>query len=558
MKKKKKGQENIWYLVAMILTVLVIIGAAILIVKLGLFEKIRLLPVFGGDDVKRPVLIDDLSEDIVPEENLQPSIPEGVVSYSNEKKCGITAYTEDDYYHEMLSNSQYKTQYYLKEGNKIKRKDIGLFGVDRFDADNEVGILETVDDASQVNIYIDEIRDLKTGDFLLKLDGSVVVPGQVSGKENFYCGVLDENGCPEGCYQEQAHVSCEVRGDGKGECNLGFDVLTFLENKELSNYVCEQGCGVSSVCEGTHSKNSRHYKGQAVDIGCGGDVDKMNLIKTKIKELYPSITVPSPDSKCKFDCNGNEPCCEIHGDSDSTPCGNQHVHCQFQATANLANLPGPATIGYEDISSDDISGVMKFVKDNKGISDGTTKRGCDYDVSNPIIYAQLIEKYSKKINAPSLMVLALMIQEGGCNQAAVNNNADGSEDVGVMQVNSNTFNVLCKDKNVLGVSIGSIDDIKGSGEGKTEKNIACAMVILQEKYKTVGDSGKEKVYENSVKDNCKDAANQELYLTYSGWLAVLRYYNGLDCPDTKADYVEKVSNIHNNLYDEIKRMKETA
>lgn len=554
----RKGELSIWQLVLMFLMLLVILGSVIMIIKFDLFGYIKLLPVFGGDDVKRPVLIDDLPEDIVPEENLQPSIPDEIISYSNEKKCGITAYTEDDYYHEVLSyNSQYKTPYYIKEGNKIKRKDIGLFGVDRLDGDNEVGSLETVDDASRVFIYSNYLEDVEPKDFLYKLDGSVIVPGQVSGKETFYCGVLDENGCPEGCYQEQAQVSCEVRGDGKGECNLGFDVLTFLENKELSSYVCSLGCGVSSVCEGTHSKNSRHYKGQAVDIGCGQDVDKMNLIKTKIKELYSSITIPSPDSKCKFDCNGNEPCCEIHGDSDSTPCGNQHVHCQFQATANLVNLRA-AIVNYEDISSDDISSVMKFVKENKGISDGNVKRGCDYDINNPIIYAQLIEKYSKKINAPSLMVLALMIQEGGCNQEAVNNNEDGSEDVGLMQVNSNTFNVLCKDKTILGVSIGSIDDIKGSGEGKSEKNIACGMAILQEKYKTVGDSGKEQIYENSVKNNCKDVANQELYLTYSGWLAALRYYNGLDCPDTKADYVEKISNIHNNLYDEIKRMKEIA
>jgi hypothetical protein len=168
--------------------------------------------------------------------------------------------------------------------------------------------------------------------------------------------------------------------------------------------------------------------------------------------------------------------------------------------------------------STDISDAINYAKENK-IVDRTCNCGTNCEE-----YASLIEKSSMDNGIPdSLTLLSLMMQESDCVSTA----SSGSS-VGLMQINlANCGSYgLPSDKT----------ECKKQLTDNVELNIGVGAKILKEKYD---------VYKNGkIFNGCSNRG-----ITYSGWDAALRGYNGWGCgydssgnPLTSQDsYVEDIN-----------------
>ena len=142
-------------------------------------------------------------------------------------------------------------------------------------------------------------------------------------------------------------------------------------------------------------------------------------------------------------------------------------------------------------------------------------------------YFELINYYSKKYEVNSILVLALIMHESGCDELE-----DNGADVGLMQIN---LEVHCGSK-------GLSSDIEKCREElkDPETNIDVGVEILRWSYDTYGLPSKRDAYEERVEAKCKDPSYQELYLSYEGWEAALRAYNGFGCSPVYIQYLDKV------------------
>ena len=155
--------------------------------------------------------------------------------------------------------------------------------------------------------------------------------------------------------------------------------------------------------------------------------------------------------------------------------------------------------------------------------------------SNCRDYSELISKYSNKHDVNPILVLAVMMQESGCNPIGENINykmVDGvrkidSYDIGLMQINTKFH---CGKHGLSSNTEKCKEELKDP-----ETNIKIGIAILLENY-------------NSYKDGrlFKEACSVEYQKkTYYRWQAALRGYNGWGCYSgggINSDlYVERVS-----------------
>jgi hypothetical protein len=153
-------------------------------------------------------------------------------------------------------------------------------------------------------------------------------------------------------------------------------------------------------------------------------------------------------------------------------------------------------------------------------------------------YANYVSDATAKIGVDPVLLFAVMYQESSCNK----NTPAGIDSYGLMQVNV----IHCGE---AGISLPSNkEDCKNQLISDLQLNINVGAQLLKKAYDTYGDSSKKSRYDQLIKNYCKDSKYQKKYLTYTGWSAALRGYNGLGC-DTGADvnYVETVLQKYNKI-----------
>ncbi len=192
-----------------------------------------------------------------------------------------------------------------------------------------------------------------------------------------------------------------------------------------------------------------------------------------------------------------------------------------------------------DVTEEDLVNKMNSYINPKG------KKGCDCG-DNCIDYIKWIKKYSNINSFDYTWVLALMIQESGCDYSA----SSSYDSYGLMQIQESSFNDNCKKS--FGVAY-SFDKIK-IGENYVEKNIECGILILKKKYNDYNKGVKESTaYKTDYKGFRTDIADPCInqypkYENYKDIDATLRAYNGWGCGSgADLDYVEKIQKIREYL-----------
>ncbi len=135
----------------------------------------------------------------------------------------------------------------------------------------------------------------------------------------------------------------------------------------------------------------------------------------------------------------------------------------------------------------------------------------------------LVIQAARRYNVPENLALALAKTESNFNQCQ--RGEDG--EVGVMQILPSTASDHCQGMNLRDIN----------------QNIDCGFKYLINRYNLFCDGQGPRIYENSVRNNCKNSVYVERYLSYQDdcWKKALRGYNGLGCGDEKvAGYVERV------------------
>jgi len=164
--------------------------------------------------------------------------------------------------------------------------------------------------------------------------------------------------------------------------------------------------------------------------------------------------------------------------------------------------------------------------------------------SNCEVYSELISKYAKEYDVNPILVLAVMMQESGCNRLE-----DNGADVGLMQINLESH---CGSKGLSSDKQGECrEQLKDS-----RTNIRVGAEILNSYSKTFSVGVKESsTYKNNEKfrkivDNCI-----EKYPHYGNYIlseAILRAYNGWGCgPGINTNYVEEVNKKYASLREEV-------
>ncbi|MFH1501177.1 MAG: transglycosylase SLT domain-containing protein [archaeon] len=184
-------------------------------------------------------------------------------------------------------------------------------------------------------------------------------------------------------------------------------------------------------------------------------------------------------------------------------------------------------------SSGSVFDMVQYVQANGIRNSANELKTCKED------YSKWIEQYAAEENINPTLILALMMQESDCQQATESEAEGDKKSWGVIQINKETYDDICK-----GVGSG-FEDIKASAE----KSVQCGIKILKKKYDLYGAYGKQDYYQGKVESKCNDPQYLPKYLTYTGWDAALRGYNGLGCipPLADTDYVEKINAIKTAL-----------
>ncbi len=169
----------------------------------------------------------------------------------------------------------------------------------------------------------------------------------------------------------------------------------------------------------------------------------------------------------------------------------------------------------------------------ENIASSSSSSGIDWGICGQ--YADEIERYAKEYKVDPKLVMAIMMQESGCNVNACN--SDGC--YGLMQITENAYNEDCKDL------ANSFEEI--NRPENYEKNIECGIRHLKSKYNEFREGVTESTtYKNNEQfrklvDNC--ISQYPEYGAYKGWEAALRAYNGWGCSaGADVDYVEHVLN----------------
>ncbi|MEK6852364.1 MAG: transglycosylase SLT domain-containing protein [Nanoarchaeota archaeon] len=148
----------------------------------------------------------------------------------------------------------------------------------------------------------------------------------------------------------------------------------------------------------------------------------------------------------------------------------------------------------------EVLNALNYAKEN---SLGNRKCNCGTECDS---YAKWITQYSVQYEIPDpLLIVALMMQESSCNK-----DADSGSSCGLMQVN---YKIKGRESFIPLCFI-------------PEENIKKGVEILKNNYD---------LHKNGIIFKCVGRT-----VTYTGWKAALRGYNGLGCSPNQAYFVEEV------------------
>ena len=158
-------------------------------------------------------------------------------------------------------------------------------------------------------------------------------------------------------------------------------------------------------------------------------------------------------------------------------------------------------------------------------------------------YAKLVIDASttSKINNP-LFLMAVVMQESSCDKNEINGNS-----IGLMQISTKWW---CSSEYALSENKEDCKDELLNP--MTNMNVGAR--ILGKYYNDYGI--KYENYKTQVNNNCQDSDLNKEYLSYNGWSAVLRAYNGFDCDSSGADndYIKNVGERYVKLVLEYKKL----
>jgi tetratricopeptide (TPR) repeat protein len=166
-----------------------------------------------------------------------------------------------------------------------------------------------------------------------------------------------------------------------------------------------------------------------------------------------------------------------------------------------------------------LNSIIQYAKEN---SVENRKCNCGDDCDE---LPDLVEKYSTEINVDPVLFLSLIMQESSCIQKDTTSSAGC---VGITQI--------CSWEECIGI----IDNLNENnwrdklGSNNIENNIKCGTHILEKKY-------------NLLKDGVSFNGCSNRDITYSGWDAALRGYNGLGCGEDQDYYVEEIKQRYSEL-----------
>lgn len=241
------------------------------------------------------------------------------------------------------------------------------------------------------------------------------------------------------------------------------------------------------------------------------------------------------------DCTRNAICDDFKKQlyKDGNPVALQ-INLQFIYIKNRDNFYELVETAEETGDAAKIAKLMEYAKENT-----VSNRKC-YCEDKCDDYAESIVEHSTEYGIDPALLIALIMQESSCKGDAVGSGGEA----GLVQISSPVFNDVCKGKLE---GINEFGDIKG--KGNAGKNIECGAKILKSQYNTFGAPGKERYYKSLVKKYCTNPDYQKKYLSYSGWEAALRAYNGLACKSTSVtDYVDQIMGRYEKLKEVLKSL----
>ena len=239
-----------------------------------------------------------------------------------------------------------------------------------------------------------------------------------------------------------------------------------------------------------------------------------------------SVFSKSEYGSCEY-CSDANFCSDL--DDDETMCESSYCTSKFGETCKYEG--GECKEAGNSIVAGSLAELMEELKttslsyDNGGYS-GSRRCYCDDNCED---YANEIVANAEKYNIDPLLILSVMMIESQCKQGSVS--TSGCE--GLMQICSES---MCRSE--VGFTESEWREVIGSEDLESaEKNIECGAIIL-DKYNS-GDL--------AYGGGCNRAP-----MTYTGWEASLRRYNGVRC-DTKYPqqdyYVEATLDVYEQLED---------
>ncbi|MFH1308072.1 MAG: transglycosylase SLT domain-containing protein [archaeon] len=321
--------------------------------------------------------------------------------------------------------------------------------------------------------------------------------------------IIELNNAKENWQKEGYSFASALKGRDVIDGLVLFSELKGFDDSKLPNIKIIPNQGLVEVGEiasypNIVSKNMRYkilYQGadQTVYLSYNPELEGENLVRDKKATIY--------------DSNNNQIGIINNYEIDMTANGYEYLDNTF-IVGNKIYAVSSGVIA-KVVQKVQVSGVKNYLG---------ARKTCMED------YSAWIEKYSLEYQIDPVLVLALAIQESDCLQGKV------TSSYGVMQIEQGTYNQYCKD-------IASFSEIQSNAE----KNIRCSAKILRNYYNLYGAYGKESYYQSKVRVYCKDAKYLNTFLSYTGWDAALRAYNGLSCSVGNPIYVEELNSVYNNL-----------
>jgi hypothetical protein len=145
---------------------------------------------------------------------------------------------------------------------------------------------------------------------------------------------------------------------------------------------------------------------------------------------------------------------------------------------------------------------------------GSRNCACGNDCES---YANMIYNVALSNKIDSILLLSLMMQESSCNKTAIATTSDGQSSVGLMQINTNH----CKD--YTDIVSANKETCKSQLLANPNANIQIGAKILKNMHDNFGSK-------NTTFNACTTPYKG---VSYTGWPAALRGYNGFGCGKNK-------------------------